>query len=203
MTIKKGEPWGTPGKLADDAVLVHRDLDARRELEAAARQSRPPREFGLIAGDLARTVGASEGRNRLESEEAIRLPLDAMEVWLDGTNYWGIAHLVARSRFWHGPFTLAMNAEYLGEWRMAPASHPNDGRADLITGRLSISDRTKAQSRLKSGTHIPHPDISVRRVKSHRFELSGRVPVAIDGEVVGRPRVVEISMHPDFCVGVV
>lgn len=203
MTIRKGETWGEPGPLAGDGLRVNSDAEARAELEAAAREGRPPRELGLISGDLARTVGVRDGESRLGRPDTIRLPIDSVQVFLDGVEHWFIAHLVVRRPFWQGNFVAMMNAEYLGPWRMAPASHPNDGRVDVITGELSLSDRVKARSRLVSGTHLPHPDISLRRLRQVELELDGRVPVALDGVVVAKPKLIEVQVHPDSVIVVV
>lgn len=203
MTIKKGELWGEPGPLANDGLVVASDAEARRELEAAAADGRAIRELGLTGGDLARTLGARDGASRLGTDASMRLPIDAVQVFLDDEEHWFAAHLVARRPLWQGDFTVIMNAEYLGEWRMAPASHPNDGRVDVITGRLSLGDRFKARSRLTAGMHLPHPDISVRRLRKVDLVLDGRVPVALDGEMVGRPRNVRVIVHPDAVIGVV
>jgi len=203
VTIRKGELWGEPGLLADDGLQIRSDIDARRELEEAAQLGRPPRDLGMIAGDLARTVGASDSLSRIGTPDTMRLPVDAVQVIADGVEHWFTAHLVARRPLWQGNFVVAMNAEYLGPWRMAPASHPNDGRVDLITGRLSLGDRIKARSRLVSGTHLPHPHITVRRVKTVELDLAGALEVCLDGEAVGRPKTLALTVHPDALTVVV
>ncbi len=197
MTIAKGEPWGTSGALPTDGVIVRTDAEARAVVTAArsAKESFPP--LGLLGGDLARTCGATGDESRLRSADAQTLPVDLGEVLIDGSLHLFVAHLVARRSWWWGPVVVAMNAQFLGSWDVAPRSHPNDGRLDLLEADLSLADRWKARSRLPTGTHVPHPGISERRVKAVQLDLPAGTKVWLDGECVGAAHVLSIRTVPD------
>jgi hypothetical protein len=203
VTIRKGETWGSPGPLPDDGVVVGSDLDARRVVTRARREQRPVPALGLLAGDLARTCGAPGREERLRSAEAQRLPVDLGEVLVDGTLHFFVAHLVARRSWWRGPVVAAMNAQFLGDWDVAPRSHPNDGRLDLLEADLSMSDRWKARTRLRTGTHVPHPGITERRVKAVQLDLAPGAQVWLDGERIGPARSLSIRVEPDALTVVV
>jgi len=85
VTIRKGEPWGGPGPLPDDGVLVRTDAEARRAVTDARRAGRAVPALGLLGGDLARTCGSTGRADRLRGSEAQRLPVDLGEVLVDGT----------------------------------------------------------------------------------------------------------------------
>lgn len=197
MTVRKGEPWGHPGPLPPDGVVVDSDRAARRAVTEARRAKRPIPTLGLLAGDLARTCGATGRENRLHGPEAQTLPVDLGEVLVDGSLHFFVAHLVARRSWWRGPVVAAMNAQFLGEWDVAPRSHPGDGRIDLLQADLPLGDRLKARSRLPSGTHVPHPGIGERRVKAVQLDLPPRTSVWLDGERVGEARALSIRVAPD------
>lgn len=203
MTVRKGQAWGGPGALPDEGVVVDSDLAARRIVTEARRANRPVPVLGLLAGDLARTCGATGGEARLRSPDAQRLPVDLGEVLVDGSLHHFVAHLVARRSWWRGPVVAAMNAEYLGDWDVAPRSHPNDGRLDLFEADLPLGDRWKARARLRTGTHVPHPGISERRVKAVQLDLAPGTEVWLDGERLGPARALSIRCVPDALTVVV
>jgi len=197
VTIRKGEAWGGPGALPDDGVLVRSDAEARRTLTAARRAREPFPALGLLSGDLARTCGATGDEARLRGPDAQRLPVDLGEVLVDGVLHVFVAHLVARRSWWRGPVLVAMNAEFLGDWDVAPRSHPNDGRLDLLQADLPMGDRWKARARLRTGAHVPHPGISERRVRAEQVDLPPGTRVWLDGELLGPARALSIRCVPD------
>ena len=197
MTVRKGEPWGGPGALPDGGIVVDSDLAARRAVTDDRRANRPIPVLGLLAGDLARTCGAAGREDRLRGPDAQTLPVDLGEVLVDGSLHFFVAHLVARRSWWRGPIVAAMNAQFLGEWDVAPRSHPGDGRLDLLEADLSISDRWKARTRLPTGTHVPHPGIAERRVKAVQLDLAPGTSVWLDGERVGEARALSVRVVPD------
>ena len=125
------------------------------------------------------------------------LPVDLGEVLVDGSLHFFVAHLVARRSWLRGRIVAAMNAQFIGRWNVAPRSHPNDGRLVLIDADLSLGDRLKARSRLPSGTHLPHPDISERRIKAVQLDLAPGTKVWLDGECIGPARALSIRVVPD------
>jgi hypothetical protein len=203
VTVRKGEQWGSPGALPPEGVVVRTDAEARAAITLARRRDEPLPVLGLAGGDLARTCGATGDEARLRSPEAQQLPVDLGEVLVDGSLHFFVAHLVARRSWWRGRVTVAMNAQYLGRWDVAPRSHPNDGRLDLLDGDLSLGDRFKARARLASGTHVPHPGITERRVKAVQLDLDRGTTVWLDGERLGPARSLSIRTVPDAVTVVV
>jgi diacylglycerol kinase family enzyme len=185
--------------------VVAADGDVAELVGVARRAGLPAPEVGLAGGDLWRTLGGSPGGGvaRLAGPEAVRVPLDAVRAVLDGAEHWFAAHLVARSRGWSGRFVVAMNAEWLGEWKVAPRAHPGDGLLDVIDGSLGVRQRLVARRRARSGDHVPHPGLQLRRVRSLSvtFERSRRL--WLDGRFVGRCRSIELTVEPDAFVAYV
>lgn len=197
MPIRKGEPWGAPGPLPPEGVVVHSDAEARAIVTEARRAGRPVPPLGLLGGDLCRTLGGTGDAGRLRSADAITMPVDLGAVLVDGRLHWFVAHLVARQRWWRGRVVAAMNAQYLGDWDVAPRGHPDDGRLEVLDGALPLGDRWAARRRLRTGTHVPHPAIEQHRVAAHQLEFDLPMPVYLDGEPVGRARTVSVRVEPD------
>ncbi|CAN5589673.1 hypothetical protein BH24ACT4_BH24ACT4_26810 [soil metagenome] len=116
---------------------------------------------------------------------------------LDGRIHLFVAHLVLRRSWWRGRVVAVMNAQHLGDWDVAPRSHPGDGRPDLLDGDLSLADRWKAGRRLRQGTHVPHPGITQRRITAWTEELDHPTPAWLDGERVAEARTIAVRVEPD------
>lgn len=197
MPIAKGEPWGAPGALPADGVVVASDAEARTAVERARRAGADVPALGLTGGDLCRTVGGRGDAARLATADAVTLPIDLGSALLDGVQHWFVAHLVVRRSWWRGRVIAVMNAQWIGSWDVAPRSHPNDGLLDVFDGDLSFDDRLKARRRLLTGTHVPHPGIRQQRVPAVQFEFARPEPVWLDGERVGSARTVTASLEVD------
>jgi diacylglycerol kinase family enzyme len=194
VTIERGAPWGVPGALPHDGPVAFTDADV------AARVAGGACLVGVAGtGDLARTVGALAEPTRLFGQEAMTLPCDLLRVFIDnGAAQLAVAHVVVRHRLWRGPLVAIMNAQFIGRYDVAPRSHPNDGRADVIdASSLSVSDRWKAWTRLPAGTHVPHPDISQQRVSEWSRSWDSPVNVRIDSGASIRARSLRIETVAD------
>jgi hypothetical protein len=198
MTVRKGEAWGSPGSLPDRGVVVASDAEAASVLEAARREGRPFPPLGLTGGDLCRTLG---GRGALST--VVRCDLG--EALVDGRLRYFVAHVVVRGRtLWRGSVVGALNAQYVGEWDVAPRSHPGDGKLDVVevAPAMSLADRWKARRRLPSGTHVPHPAITVRQSTALQLDVAGR-RVVIDGVAVPSATSLSIRVEPEAVTVVV
>lgn len=197
MTIDRGAAWGTPGALPRHGVIVRSDKEARHIVTAARRAGEPIPPLGLAGGDLCRTLGGRGDEDRLRTDDAVQLPVDLGAVLVDGRLHWFVAHLVAKRSWWRGRAVVAMNAQFLGSWDMAPKSHPNDGRLDVLDGAPPLGQRLLARARLRSGTHVPHPAITERRVAALQVDLARPTPVLLDGEHVADARTLSLRIEPD------
>jgi len=195
MVIAKGQPWGEPGSLPSDAIVVRSDREISRALNEARRSGTPFPTFGVLAGDLCHTLGGKDNVERLETG-ASAFPIDVGEVLLDGLHHYFAAHVVAHTRTWRR-FAVAMNAQWVGDWNFGPKAHPNDGILDGYEGNLNAFEWRKVRSRLPSGTHFPHPRIFVRRSAAVTFEFERPLPVFIDGDAVGEARHIAARLIPD------
>lgn len=197
MPIRKGDPWGEVGRLPADAVVVHSDAAARAVVSAARRAGTPIPPLGLLGGDLCRTLGGSGDEARLRSPAATLLSVDLGSVLVDGRLHWFVAHLTARRSWWHGRVLVAMNAEFMGRWDVAPRGHPNDGRLDVLDADLPLSTRFQVRSRLVTGNHLPHPGIEERHVPALQVALDRPTPIYLDGDSIGSGSTLSIRVEPD------
>jgi YegS C-terminal NAD kinase beta sandwich-like domain len=205
VTVRKGEGWGEPGTLAEDGVVVRSDAEARRVVERARRAGERPPPLGLAGGDLCRTLGGRGDVVRLRSGEAVRLPVDLGAVLLDGRLHWFVAHLVARRSWWRGSLLAAMNAEFLGDWDVAPRAHPNDGLLDIfvVGPEMTFADRVRARRRFDVGAHVPHPAIEQSRRPAFQTRFDRPADVWLDGERIGVATTLSVRIEPDALICVV
>jgi len=203
VTISKGEVWGEPGRLPRHGVVVRSDAEARAIVTAARRAGEPVPPLGLLGGDLCRTLGGTGDEDRLRSDSATLLPVDLGAVLVDGRLHWFVAHLIVRRGWWRGRVVAAMNAQYLGAWDVVPRGHPNDGRLDVLDADLPVDERLQVRSRLKAGTHLPHPRIEERHVTALQLDLERPTPVHLDGQDIGPAKTLSIRVEPDALLCVV
>ena len=190
MPIEKGQEWGSPGALADDAPHASSDAEFAQLLTDGATQVRP------TGGDLARTLGVSEAS--LRRDAAMLLPIDAFWVSLDGHEHRCIAHAVIGrpSR----PRVVVANAAFLGAWNVAPRAHPGDGKLDVVRFDLGLVDWIKARKRLPTGAHVPHPGIKTRAVAEWTETFERPVPVQLDGVTGHRARTVSVRIDSEAVI---
>jgi diacylglycerol kinase family enzyme len=189
--------------LPHGAPIAGSNAEFRRLITSHRSGDAPAGPIGVVGGDLWRVVGApAGGADRLRSEHARTAPIDLIEVTADSQTHWACVGAVARNSWWRGPIVAAMSAESLGAWRLAPAAHPNDGRLHVLsTGlgqpALTVTQRALARQRLRSGAHVPHPAIAVRRVEhwEHRFDRP--LGLWLDGARVGRYSKLSLTIRPD------
>ena len=195
VPIAKGSAYGEPGPVPEGIVLVRSDAEARAVLEEARRGRVPYPALGLLGGDLCRTLGGGTSPELT----GVRFPVDLGVVLADGRLHLFVASLVARSRLWTRAF-LAMNAQYLGKWDVAPRSHPGDGLLDTYDVHLKPGQLAAVRARLPHGTHLPHPGIKERRVGALQVELDRPLALRLDGDIVGKARVLSVRVEPDALV---
>ncbi len=198
MPIAKGSPYGEPGPVPDGLVVVRSDAEARAVLEDARRERRPYPPLGLLGGDLCRTLGGGTGADLV----GVRFPVDLGVVLADGRIHLFVASLVARTRLWTRAF-VAMNAQFLGPWNAGPRAHPGDGLLDTYDVRLKPGQLLAVRARLPGGAHLPHPGIRERRAAAVQVELERALPLRLDGELVGKGRVLSVRVEPDALVVVI
>lgn len=197
MAIRRGVDWGGTGPLPPDGVVVADDAEARAVVTEARRADREPPPLGLLGGDLCRTLGGRGDRARIEHGEATQVTVDLGAVLADGRLHWFVAHLASRRTWLAGPVVVAMNAQWLGRWNVAPRAHPGDGRLDTFEVDMGLGDRLKARARLREGSHLPHPGIVERRTAAAQFDLGRSQPLHLDGAAAGSARMLSVRVEPD------
>lgn len=196
MTIRKGEAWGQPAVCPDNLRVVPTDRDLREWVIWHRCRGLDIAPVGISGGDLARTAGGGSAPHPTSA----MVTLDVMKVTIDdGEPTWGVAHVVARGRWLSGELVFVMNAQFLGEYDLASRSHPNDGKLDVLHVDASMSRRGRLQARQRSrtGTHLPHPAMSMRSAAEFAFEFDTALVVWIDRVRVGTARRLAVAAEPD------
>lgn len=196
MTIRKGDAWGELRSLPPDLTVVADDRALGAHLSAARAAARNLEPVGVRTGDLARTLGGGTPGRLLH--DGVCAPVDLLRVHIDGQQRWAAAH-VRCGGWWFGEAAYVMNAQYYGPLDLAPRSHPNDGRADLlhIASVMTVRQRWQARRRAHTGTHTPHPHLTTASRSSFRLEFDRSHWVYLDGVRWQRTRTVEIEVESD------
>ncbi len=196
MTIEKHSAWATETVWPDGGPRFDTD-HALAAAAAVALAQGEVLEALLEGGDLRQTLGGP----RPVASAPYRYPCDLGFARLDGGDEHPFAaHVVCHRRFWSGEAAVIMNAAYVGDRYLGPRSHPNDNLLDITIGALPLQQRLMADRRSRQGTHVPHPQLKVRRVSTWEHEFARVTPVWIDGRRHGRCRRVEVRLVTDAFV---
>jgi hypothetical protein len=200
VSVRPGQAWGEPGPLSDGLVCAGSNAELQHLVDTHRRAAAPLPSIRLTGGDLWKSCGGSPDRPDVSPGAiVVWLPVDLVHVELDGSEHWAAAHVVARRGWWTGPLLAIMNAEHLGGWDVAPKAHPGDGRVDVVRVAPTMSRRQRwaARQRLATGTHLPHPDIDVRRQALGEWTFEAEVRVWVDGVPVGDTCHLRATVEPD------
>ena len=200
MTISKGADWGEVVSRPDDLRVAHSDHELARMLGDGTG-----RPTAVDAGDVHRTINA---RPLADREELLALPFDLLHVTLDDAEpFVTVAHALARSAWRSGGWLCGealavMNAEFVGDFDVAPRGHPNDGRVETfrVGPEVSMRQRWEVRRRLPSAQHLPHPLISVRPVRSTSWEFDRPRVIIADGHDLGLAHRLAIDVEADAAV---
>ena len=141
--------------------------------------------FGLLGGDLWRTLGGRNEETRLYKQNATTIDVDLGCVLLDGKIYWFCAHILRGIKFSGIKIFFSNEANY-GNAIPASKAHPGDGKFDMLKVELSTLQTIQAIKRLQTGTHLPQPGIKYERIESKQLSFKKKMKVEIDGEKLGK-----------------
>lgn len=200
MTIRKGEEWGTR--------IVAPDVITKVGGDRAIAIFSNDHVMSIFKGDLFEALGCPQEVK--PGQSCTLLEIDALQcriTFADGTER---TELVAscievglfaprigrRSRY-----ICISNAGIVNGRNLTPRAHPNDGIFDVleISPDISFRNRLQAFKRASTGTHIPHPDISTKRLsESEYFNSGGSEVLRIDHWRIPLWQSIHISVLPDY-----
>lgn len=213
--IRRGEPWERPSDATIPPPLVRgSDHDLAAAVAAGGRELRfepagPTdlgRALGLESGRGGDGTGGDgwvvdvdmihvdEGRlavnsvvlgvppHRLRRRDA----LVPVHVEVDGRT-------LAADR---ATTVLVVNGGWLAGNDVAPRAHPGDGRLDVQLYAVPRRQRRELRRRLTTASHLPHPDIVVRRARSLAVEFERPRSCTVDGCDEGRRDRIDVEVVP-------
>jgi len=193
VTIRKGKEYGAIGPLPSGSPIAHSDAELRAIIEEPFLRGISLPTVGLVGGDLCRTLGGPRSLAELEGSNALIAAVDIVSVTADGKRFISVAHVSIGKLFGRNSVAI-MNAQWQGELDLGPRSHPGDGLVDITSGRLPFRSRRLALKRARTGSHLPHPQLSSVRVGHWEARFDRAVAVQIDGESVGSFRTFSIDV---------
>lgn len=196
MTIEKGMPWGVAVPSPGDLRVVPTDRDVRDFVVRQRERGTALRPVGLGGGDMARTMGGGNGRFPGTVTQAT---IDLLRVQCGERVTWAVAHVVARRGWQRGEVLFAMNAQFFGQYDVAPRSHPNDGKVDIlhVAPDMTWRARRAAARRARTGTHLPHPQLTARQLADYSLTFEKPLVIWVDGERWGTAAELQIAVEPD------
>jgi hypothetical protein len=191
VALTPGCDWGEPAEAPQSVWTADGDRALSRALETGVAGP-----YRVTGGDLARTIGCH--RPRMADAPWRSVPVDVIHIDTEHGHAQAVAHVLLRGLWWKGPVTFIANAEFRGTWDIAPRAHPGDGLLDLIemAGTMSLRARIQAWQRVKSGTHLPHPDLRSRQVTVATWRFARPQRIWVDGSYWQKATEVHVKVLP-------
>lgn len=188
--IERGRDWGV-------AAVVPAGLVECRDDQQAARASGA---VFLTGGDVHRGLGRP--LSPTIGDEATVVAVDRL--FCEVTTAAGILEIPAFSHVLVGRlsgrsrFVACVNAGFVGALNLTPRSHPGDGRFEVlrIEEHMPMRQRMIARRKARTGTHVPHPGISISSEIGLVLERQGSEPLVIDGRRIRSWRAARITVEP-------
>ena len=198
MTIRKGEPWGEPAvcpptcewcrtdRELRDWVIWHR---TRGPTDSRPRRRRRRPGAHAVAAATGRSSVVGEGDRRRDAGDARRRRTDM------GRGPRRRPSPVVAGRVGHGD-----ERRVLRPYDVAPRSHPNDGKLDVL--RVDAVDGlARAAAGAPNGPApaaiLPHRHLSLRSVSDVDLDFDRPMVVWIDGVRCGTASRLQVSVEPD------
>jgi len=213
MSIRKGEPWGSPEDSAPDLVVTGDDHD----LATAVAGSPPGVLVSFVAApgsDVARAVGLRSGA----PHQGLALPMDALELGdgrlavnavvlgppPDRLHAFDAAAAISldldgadgRGDAMQGTTVVVATGQWLRGVDLVPRGHPGDGRAEVQVYRLRRSERRAMRRRLPTGAHLPHPRITTRTAVAIEVRTGRPLRLEVDGRSADRVATLRAVIAP-------
>ena len=195
MTIRSGEEWG---EKVDSAPEGTRTAFTDRDVAQALEDRHPVLVRG---GTLYQSLGSPVG-------DAVRrrLPIDLVEI-IDTSSETRIAASVANIslslrgplRRWRGRIIVVTNCGEFAGVRPCPRAHPNDGAFDVleVDASMTLFQRRLAWKKAVSGSHLPHPSLSVWSGEKLCLNVEPNEQIIVDGVDLNFTGEVELRVVAD------
>ena len=179
MTIRIGEEWGEAVEFAPGGTqTVFTDREVAQALDDR-------RSVLVRGGTLHQSLGSPVGDTVTR-----RLPIDLVEM-VDAASETRIAVsvanicLVQRGPFgrWRGRVVVVTNCGEYSDVTPCPRAHPNDGTFDVleVDASMTLFQRRLAWKRAESGSHLPHPSLSVWSGAKFCLTVEPNEQIIVDG----------------------
>lgn len=185
MTIRKNENWGVTVARPESLVICETDAAASQLATEYFLQQKSIPAIAITRSNLSRALGTKG--SVVNSQNMQATPFDLIEITFadDSKTEQKVLALgfgLLRKSWWRGDIVAVMNTSFIGDWDCAPRSHPNDGKFDLLTvsSEMKPTQRLIASRRLRLGTHLPHPQISVKQITSFEADCSAKPNLFVD-----------------------
>ena len=211
MSLRPGDEWGSESTRSADLDVSGGDADLAGAVAGAPDgvliRFRPDG-----GSDLARALGLRGDGSPLGRE----VPMDALAVTGAGLAVnavvWGVP--VHRLQPWHRrrpvdltldggvPATVAATTvvvlvgEHVGGFDVSPRGHPGDGVGELQVYALDPGQRRGMVARLGSGAHLPHPQITTRRMRRVSLRSKVPLPLEVDGRSLPPQPALDLELLP-------
>ena len=202
MTIRKGTNWGLQIARPDNLVYCNDDTAASILITNNLLNLQKLPTIAIRNSNLARVLGidgAKDISTKIFSTLFDLIRVDCVTIDDTAVTVFGLGYALLRNSWWHGEIVAVLNQSFIGDWDCAPRAHPNDGKLDvvIVSSGMKPPQRLLASRRVRSGTHIPHPDITISQQTYLEAAIGTPKMLVVDGRQISAVIACKFTVIPD------
>ena len=205
MTIRRGTNWGQQIARPVDLVTCQDDVEASMLITDNLLKSLELPTIAIRNSNLARVLGidgakfAPDMTTNVFSTLFDLIRVDCLTVKNTAVTVFGLGYALLRNSWWRGEIIAVLNESFIGDLDCAPRAHPNDGKLDvvIVSSEMKLSQRLRASRRARSGTHIPHPNITIAQKTYFEAAIGTPKMLVVDGRQISAVKACKFTVIPD------
>ncbi len=152
--------------------------------------------IGIIGGNLFTSLGGNIGLDYPSNSTVTSCSIDIGCVSIGDDSFYFASTLLVLNLLRPWASTGIVNTQLSNGNRYAPKAHPGDGFMEEIESNLDIRQAIIARKKLKSGDHLPHPQLRLKKGKAFTYDSPKGMKLILDSKSIGRYKAFSVKVIP-------
>jgi len=152
--------------------------------------------IGIIGGNLFTSLGGNIGLDYPSNSTVTSCSIDIGCVSIGDDSFYFASTLLVLNLLRPWASTGIVNTQLSNGNRYAPKAHPGDGFMEEIESNLDIRQAIIARKKLRSGDHLPHPQLRLKKGKAFTYDSPKGMKLILDSKSIGRYKAFSVKVIP-------
>ena len=152
--------------------------------------------IGIIGGNLFTSLGGNIALDYPSNSTVTSCSIDIGCVSIGDDSFYFASTLLVLNLLRPWTSTGIVNTQLSNGNRYAPKAHPGDGFMEEIESNLDIRQAIIARKKLRSGDHLPHPQLRLKKGKAFTYDFPKGMKLILDSKSIGRYKAFSVKVIP-------